>query len=41
MNANVKCISGLELDAAKLSHSNNLIKSTEHDKRSKTQIAYT
>lgn len=34
-------MSGLGLEAAKLSHSNNLIKSTEHDKSSKTQIAYT
>jgi hypothetical protein len=39
--ANEKCMSGLGLEAAKLSHSNNLIKSTEYDKHSKPQIAYT
>jgi hypothetical protein len=41
ITANVKCMSGLGLETAKLSYSNNLIKSTEYDKRSKPQIAYT
>jgi hypothetical protein len=34
-------MSGLGLETANLSHSNNLIKSTEYDKRSKTKIDYT
>lgn len=41
ITANVKCMSGLGLEVTKLSRNNNLIKSTEHEKRSKIQIVYT